>query len=141
MRLANVYGPGMSEKNVMSTILSQIPGVGALKVMDTNPVRDFIWVEDAAEGIVALALGKLNEFDEKKVFNLGTGIGTSIGSLAELALEIGTQPSRQVKAQHLNSRKSILILDSSDTTNACGWISKTSLRQGLTQMLHIRQES
>lgn len=140
VRLANIYGPGMSENNVMSAILRQIPGEGALEVMDTNPVRDFIWVEDAAEGIVALALGKLKGGDESRIFNLGTGLGTSIGSLAELALDIAAQPGRLVKAKHSTGRQSSLILDFSDTTSACGWTPKTSLRQGLTHMFHIRQE-
>lgn len=140
VRLANIYGPGMSENNVMSAILRQIPGEGALEVMDTNPVRDFIWVEDVAEGIVALALGNLKEVDESRIFNLGTGLGTSIGSVAELALEIATQPGRLVKAKHSTGRQSSLILDVSNTTFTCGWKPKTSLRQGLTHMLHIRQE-
>lgn len=140
VRLANIYGPGMSENNVMSAILRQIPGEGALEVMDTNPVRDFIWVEDAAEGIVALALGELNEADEGRIFNLGTGLGTSIGTLADLALDIAAQPERPVKAKHSTCRQSTLILDFSDTTSTFGWRPKTSLRQGISHMFHIRQE-
>lgn len=137
VRLANTYGPGMSKTNVMSAILQQIPGEGPLQVMDTSPVRDFIWVEDAAEGIVALALSNLREGHESRLFNLGTGIGTSIGSLAELALHIADQPHRIVTTKHAFDRQSSLILDSSDTTLACGWQPETSLRQGLTRLLNI----
>ena len=72
MRPANIYGPGMSKNNVLSTILQQIPGMGKLEVMDTNPVRDFIWVEDAAEGIVALALSIFKDGNKCALFNLGT---------------------------------------------------------------------
>lgn len=60
VRLANVYGHGMSENNVMSAILRQIPGSGALRVMDAGPIRDFISVEDVVEGIVALSLKQKN---------------------------------------------------------------------------------
>ena len=137
VRLANTYGPGMSKTNVMSAILQQIPGEGPLQIMDTSPVRDFIWVEDAAEGIVALALSNLREGYESRLFNLGTGIGTSVGSLAELALDIAAQPHRIVTAKNASDRQSSLILDSSDTTFACGWQPKASLRQGLTRLLHI----
>lgn len=140
VRPANIYGPGMSKNNVMSAILRQIPGEGTLAVMDTSPVRDFIWVEDAAEGIVALALNHFKEGKERGLYNLGTGVGTSIGTLVDLALEIAGQPDRPVKTTYSSGRKSSLILDSSDTTAACGWRPKTSLREGLTHMLHIGKD-
>lgn len=140
VRPANIYGPGMSKNNVMSTILRQISGEGSLGVMNTNPVRDFIWVEDAAEGIVALALNHFKDGNESKLYNLGTGVGTSIGALASMALEIAGQPDRPVQTRHSTDRQSSLILDFSDTTSACGWRPKTSLRQGLTHMLHIGKD-
>ena len=135
-RLANIYGPGMSKNNVMSAILRQIPGEGALEVMDTNPVRDFVWVEDAAEGIVALALGNLRQQNGCGLFNIGTGVGTSIGVLAELALKIAGQPDRLVCSKRLSDSRSTLVLNSSATTAACGWYPKTPLWQGLTHLIN-----
>jgi UDP-glucose 4-epimerase len=140
VRLANIYGPGMSENNVMSSILRQIPGKGRLEVMDTNPVRDFIWVEDAAEGIAALALRNFKDSQECGLFNLGTSVGTSIGSLAELALEIAAQSERLVHAKYASDHQSSLILNFTDTTSACGWQPKTTLKQGLTKMLQISED-
>lgn len=139
-RLANVYGPGMSKNNVMSTFLQQIPGEGSVKVMDTSPVRDFLWVEDAAEGIVALALNNFRKIDHGGVFNLGTGAGTSIGSLVSIALEIAGQPGRAVETKRSSGRQSSLVLDFSDTMAACGWQPKTSLRAGLTHLLRTKEE-
>jgi UDP-glucose 4-epimerase len=136
VRLGNIYGPGMSQNNVMSTILRQIPGTGLLEVNDTNPVRDFVWVQDAAEGIVALALGHYKRGNEGGLFNLGTGIGTSIGDLASMALEIAGQTDRSVKAKCSSERQSSLILDPSDITFTCGRKPKTSLRQGLSILLN-----
>jgi UDP-glucose 4-epimerase len=136
VRLANIYGPSMSQNNVLSTILRQIPGMGSLEVMDTNPVRDFIWVQDAAEGIVALALGQFHKGNEGGLYNLGTGVGTSIGALASLALQVAGQNDRPVKSKSSSGRPSCLILDSSHTTSTCGWKPKTSLQQGLTHLLN-----
>jgi UDP-glucose 4-epimerase len=140
VRLANIYGPGMSKNNVMSAILRQLSGEGVLEVMDTSPVRDFIWVEDAAEGIVALALNLAENGSERGLYNLGTGVGTSIGALASMALKLARKPDRPVKSIQLPDRPSSLILDFSDTTTACGWRPTTTLLQGLTQLLHIRKE-
>ena len=58
-------------------------------------------------------------------------MGTSIGYLAELALDIGGQPNRHVYAKNASDRQSTLILDFTDTTSICGWQPKTSLRHGL----------
>jgi UDP-glucose 4-epimerase len=140
VRLANVYGPGMSEKNVVSTILRQIPGVGPIVIQDASPVRDFIWVKDVAQGIVALVLGVINANIEGRIFNLGTGLGTSIGSLAELSLRIAAENDRVVLSKNLLVRQSCLILDYSDTTSACGWKPSTTLKQGLSQLLQLKTE-
>lgn len=140
VRLANIYGPGMSIDNVISTVLQQIPGEGFLEVFDKNPVRDFIWVEDAAEGIVSLALHPFDSSNEERLFNLGSGIGTSIETLARTALEIAGQQERSVKAKFSSDRKSNIVLDVSATTSVCGWRPKTSLRQGLIHILNTREE-
>jgi len=139
-RLVNIYGPGMSPNNVMSTILRQVPGTGSLEIMDTTPVRDFIWGEDAAEGIVALAINHFKAGSGNGVYNLGTGVGTSIGDLASMALELAGQPDRPLKAENTSGRQSSLIVDFSDTTSACGWMPNTSLRQGLSRLLDKMEE-
>jgi len=133
VRPSNLYGPGMSTGTVLSAILRQIPGTGRLSVMDTTPVRDFLWVEDAAEGIAALAC--LEENRDGGVFNLGTGVGTMIGDVARMALKIAGQPEREVTALQAAGRRSSLILDYSDTAAACGWGPRVSLREGLTRLL------
>ena len=68
-------------------------------------------------------------------------MGTSIGSLAELALEIAAQSERTVHAKYAADHQSSLILDFSDTTSTYGWQPKTTLRQGLTNMLQRTEES
>jgi UDP-glucose 4-epimerase len=139
-RLANVYGSGMSENNVMSAILHQIPGSGVLSVMDAEPVRDFISADDVAKGIVSLALRDSKAGNTGGLYNLGTGIGTSIGVLARMALEIAGQSDRRVGTQTVTSKQSSLVLDYSQTTHDCGWEPKTTLHQGLKELLKNRKE-
>jgi UDP-glucose 4-epimerase len=140
VRPANVYGQGMSENNVMSAILRQIPGSGALRVMDASPVRDFINVDDVAEGIVTLALGHNQNGDTAGLYNLGTGIGTSIGALACMALDIVGQADRQIESKLSTKKQSSLVLNHSQTTLDYGWKPKTTLHQGLTDLLQKRKE-
>jgi UDP-glucose 4-epimerase len=135
VRLSNVYGLGMSQNNVISTILRQMPETGALHIMDSSPVRDFLWVEDAAQGIISLALKLYGEFVPQKIFNLGTGVGTSVGALARMALDISGQPTRPITSLNTTGRPSTLTLDFSYTTSACGWVPKTFLKDGIAKLL------
>ena len=135
VRLANVYGPLMSTNNVMSQILKQIPQQGDLEVGDATPIRDFVWVRDVAEGISMLALMDFVETGKSKMYNLGSGIGTSIGDLAFLTLELAGQPERRVMSKNRTRVMSSIILDCSETTNASGWTPRVSLRQGIASLL------
>lgn len=135
VRLANVYGPLMSANNIMSQILKQIPQQGDLEVGDITPIRDFVWVKDVVEGISTLALMDLAEIGKRKIYNLGSGVGTSIGDLALLTLELAGQPERRVVSKNQARIASNIVLDFSDTTNACGWTPRTSLRQGVQSLL------
>jgi UDP-glucose 4-epimerase len=140
VRLANVYGHGMSGNNVMSAILRQIPGSGALHVVDAGPVRDFICVDDVAEGIVALALRHNQGGNAGGLYNIGTRIGTSIGALAGMALEMAGQSDRRVETKLDANKQSSLVLDYSQTTHDYGWEPKTTLQQGLAELLQKWKE-
>lgn len=129
-RLANLYGPGMAANSVLADILSQIPGRGALRVRDDRPVRDFVWVDDAAEAVVALVLRS-----GAGVFNVGTGTGVSVGALARLALDLAGEGHRPVEAEFPSERTSVLVLDPSATTAATGWVARTDLRSGLAHLI------
>lgn len=129
-RVANVYGQGMSSSNVMSRILAQIPGSGALSVRDTTPVRDFVWIDDAAEAFAALATGS----GPAGVFNVGTGIGTSIGTLARVALDVAGESHREIRAT-APANPSTIVLDGARTTQAYGWHPHLQVREGLSLLM------
>lgn len=135
-RLTNLYGPGGSRATVTGTVLAQIPGSGALRVHDDTPVRDFLWLDDAAAALAAMALG-----DARGVFNVGTGIGTSIGELARLALDIAGEAQRPVVAA-VHGTASRLVLDAADTCRAFDWQPLTPLGTGLHRLLaHEQREN
>lgn len=136
VRLANLYGPGMSRSNVVSAILGQIPGQGPLRVRDTRPVRDFLWVADAAEALATMA----QHGDSAGVFNLGSGQGVSVGELAHAALAAAGQASRPVESATtpppLDAPPSTLVLDISATRALFGWRPATPLAEGLRRLLN-----
>ena len=70
---------------------------------DGGNVRDYIYIEDAAQGIVNIALNKTSE----KIFNLGSGKGTSLLKIIKIiedALNIKAEikylPSRAIDVRY-----------------------------------------
>jgi len=129
-RLANVYGPGMAKNSVLAEILAQIPGVAPLTIRNGRPVRDFLWIEDAARGLADLALGRA-----RGVFNLGTGVGTSVADLARLALRSAGEVGRAIRETHPTGHASSIVLDIETTTTAVGWRPTVSLEEGVARLL------
>jgi UDP-glucose 4-epimerase len=130
VRLANLFGPGMARNTVVMDVLSQIPGTGALALRDEAPMRDYLWVDDAARAIAAGATRETSG-----VLNVGTGIGTSAGGLARRALDLAGEGNRPVISTKPSGRVSHLVLDIAATEAALAWSPRMSLECGLTQML------
>jgi UDP-glucose 4-epimerase len=129
-RLANIYGPGMPATNVLSDILAQLATDGPVKVMDDSPVRDFLWLDDAAAALATMALKSA-----AGVFNVGTGIGTSIAQLAQTVLAAAGQAGRSVESQRTAQGRSHLVVDATNTTAVFGWRPAVSLSQGIAALV------
>ncbi len=129
-RLANLFGPGMSERSVLSDIFRTVRDTGYVQVRDLEPVRDYLWVDDAAAGVLmlgnALVPGR---------FNLGTGAGESVRDLARTVLTaFGLDEDRICPSSNPSGRYSRLILDPQKTTELTGWRPETSLAEGIERM-------
>lgn len=135
LRVANTYGPGMASNNVVSAVLAQVPGDGPLQVIDQTPQRDFVWVDDVAEAIAcAVTRGR-----GPALFNIGTGIATSVGELARLALRLAGQAARPVLSTRDSTRASCLVLNPAAAAASLGWRASTSLEAGLRQLLRHKR--
>lgn len=129
-RIANVYGHGMATFNVLSHILSQIKGEGEIRLRNGTPVRDFIHVDDVGRALVELAIG-----EHQGIFNVGTGIGTSITALVELVKAIAGQSRRTVVFEAMNSRPSYLVLNPARMAVVFGWKPQITLANGIRTIL------
>ena len=130
-RLSNLYGPGMSEKNVLSTILSQLPNSGPIIVHDLTPVRDFLWVEDAARALTIMSMSQKSD-----IFNIGAGVGSSILQLANCVLEAVGQADRVVLSTADGDSRSHLVLNIAQASTQLGWQPITTLQQGLMSLIN-----
>jgi len=133
-RLANLYGPGMAAGNVLNHILGQLGSDRTITVYALEPVRDFLWVEDAALAMSAMINGRTSG-----VFNVGSGRGTSIRELVDLAQE-AAETCQSVAAVHTLDRPSHLVLDIATTTQTFGWAPRTRMGEGVRKMVNMKMK-
>lgn len=133
IRLANLYGPRMSSQTLIGDILRQIPGTGPLRIRDAAPRRDFLWIDDAVEGIAAITYGNASG-----VFDLGSGKSTSAGDVARLALAAAGEADRPVVADvDTDSDSDTVVLDTEPIRNQFGWRPTVDLGEGLARLVKI----
>jgi UDP-glucose 4-epimerase len=125
VRLANVIGPGMSNKNVLSDIINQIQLDGPVRVRNGAPIRDFIWIDD-----VVTALEVLISKADSGVFNIGSGKGLSIIELAEEVLKVSNKNKSAISMDD-SGKYSYNVLNISKMKKLLGWTPKFSLTQSI----------
>jgi GDP-L-fucose synthase len=146
----NLYGPrdnfDLQTSHVIPALIRKCAEArdgGASEIVlwgDGTPTREFLYVEDAAEGILLAA----EQYDDSRPLNLGTGEEISINSLATMiATEVGymgridwdkTKPNGQPRR----------CLDVSRIKQTIGFQAKHSLREGLKKTIawfHAHRET
>jgi len=103
VRYSNVYGPGQRPDNPYCGVVSKFltnchQGVPLTIHGDGEQTRDFTYIDDAVDATLLAATHPRAEGD---VFNVGTGIETSVTRLAQL---IGGAMDRDVDIQHIDRR-------------------------------------
>jgi nucleoside-diphosphate-sugar epimerase len=93
-------------------------------------LRDFIFVDDAARGMVAVGE---SENTEGKSLDLGTGRGTRVLTVVERIWDL-TEASGRIRAGALPYRSGApmhLVADADRTAKLTGWQASTPLVEGL----------
>jgi UDP-glucose 4-epimerase len=133
VRLFNVIGPGETNPHLVPAIIRQISrGEHRVKLGNLFPKRDYIHVEDAAEGFQRLARAPNSE-SIPLVSNLGTGQSFSvrevvdkIAEAAAVRLEIEPDPARM----RANDRPQ-LCASTQRLRALTGWAPGTSMADSL----------
>lgn len=134
-RMSNLYGIGMSADNVFSKIINQIPCTDEIEVWNDRSVRDFLWIDDAVNALVEIALGKA-----KGVYNVASGDAVSINELVHMVLTVsGFDKKCKVTVTKPTNKESSIKLDISDTFNAFGWKPEMQLKDGIKQLLNYKK--
>ena len=140
LRFFNIYGPGQDPKSPYSGVISifceRSLANSTIDIHgDGKQVRDFVYVEDAVHALL-LAMKSANV--DAQVFNICTGIGTTILELAQNIAEICKIP---FLPEHRSARAADIRLSVGDPHTACeklGFTARVSLKKGLAKTIGRR---
>jgi len=129
----NTYGPRQTARAVIPTIASQLlSGAESLKLGALTPTRDFNYVLDTANGIMALALCPKAE---GRAINIGTGQEWSIEQTAKLLMEITGRRipivCDEARVRPEGSEVNRLVADNNLIKMLTDWTPQTGFREGL----------
>jgi len=128
LRYGNVYGPRQDphgEAGVVAIFLGRLAAGERAQIFgDGSQTRDYVYAGDVARATLA-AVGK------RGVFNVGTGIETSVSGLYELCRRVA---GSELEADHGEARLGELqrsVLDVSRAEQELGWRAEVELNDGL----------
>jgi nucleoside-diphosphate-sugar epimerase len=136
LRPFSVYGPGQQNYALIPTIIRQALTSDAIVLADLRPVRDYCYLSDVVDAILrACDL----ERPGIEVFNVGTGIGTSVLHLAEaIRARVGRRIDiRTTSGEKRPERAEIyeLVADIRRADEILGWAPQTPLHGGLENVI------
>jgi len=138
LRLGNVYGPRQDphgEAGVVAIFLSRIrDGQQGTIFGDGSQTRDYVFVQDVVRAFVA-AVGA-----DGGVFNVGTGIETSVRELWQGCTEAAGLAAEAVQAEPRLGELQRSSLDAGRAERTLGWRAEVDLPAGLRRTWEWIQE-
>lgn len=133
LRVFNAYGPGQnlppSHAPVIPNFIRQAVGGGTLVVhSDGNQTRDYVYVEDVVNAMVAAATARnIN----RQVINVGSGQETSVRELTRLVLEATNSSAEVIYNPRTDPGVSRMRADLSLAKDVLSYRPRVSLEEGV----------
>jgi GDP-L-fucose synthase len=130
---ANLYGPrdnfDLNSSHVIPALIRKMTDGGDEIVLwgDGSPTREFLYVDDAVEALVAAA----DRYDGDEPVNLGSGAEISIRDLAALIAELTGFDGRITWDTSMPNGQPRRALDASRARELFGWEARVPLSEGL----------
>jgi nucleoside-diphosphate-sugar epimerase len=138
LRAFNVYGPGEAEHRLLPSLASKLTRGEQVSLSAGTQVRDFLYVDDACDGLVAAATALRESRMSSGAYNLSTGIGTSVGDFARTVARRMRADTSLLRFGALPLRPDdlpIVVGDPLRLRSATGWHANHSLDEGVDAAL------
>ena len=131
LRISNCYGPRLplnGEQGVVGSFLDRLRRAEPVTLLgDGSAIRDYVYVMDVAMAFQA-AITHRSPF---RIFNIGTGVGTSLLHLIEMMESATNCRFRILRQESRDVDVPVNILDASRARKYLSWEAATSLEWGL----------
>jgi len=133
VRLFNVYGPGQSDRFLVSSLVAQAldPAVASIKLMDISPRRDYLYVDDAINALLSS-----RSPGGYRLYNVGSGVSHSVGEVVDVVLAAAGSSKPVIDANE--PRRNEIPDVRADCTRIftdCGWSPRYTLAAGVGEMV------
>jgi len=134
LRYFNVYGPRMQYSDyagvIIKFIINALMGKPLTIYGTGEQTRDFVYVEDVADANIQALESKITG-----VFNIGTGIETSINTLAKKIIELTNSKSKIIHTQPRPGDIMRSVANIDRAKKILGWNPRKQLTQGLLKTI------
>ncbi len=132
LRYANVYGPRQDSKGEAGVIgifvKKMLAGETPVLYGDGKTTRDFVFVEDVVEANIRAMRSK-----QTGIFNIGTGVETSINALEKLVREATGMKTAAKREPGKSGEERRSCLDASLAKKVLGWTPKVGIEEGINR--------
>ena len=144
LRIFNVYGPGQSSQlDVISRFAERLSkGLPPIIHGNGTRTRDFISIDDVTDGIIQSIraieeLQNSNDVLTSSVFNLGTGMPTSINELAQKMIDISNLDVQPVYKEETADSREIMhsYADMTNSKELLHFVAKKEIETGLREIM------
>jgi UDP-glucose 4-epimerase len=131
LRLYSVYGPYEEPKRLIPTLLLHALSMRWPPLVGQSTARDLIYTDDVIDAFLAVAKTPLA--DPGAIYNVGTGVQTTLGQLVTIVTDlIGVKAEPQWGTMVARSwDTSIWVANSIRLQSELGWKPRVSVQQGL----------
>lgn len=132
LRPFNIYGPGQGENFLIPLILKQAK-TGKVKLLDSRPKRDFVFIDDVVEAFRLAVENNNVEFDE---FNIGNGKSFSVDNVVRIIDKLYSN-KLDIEYDKVARQNEVLdtVADISKIRTQLNWEPKIRLEEGLKRMI------
>jgi UDP-glucose 4-epimerase len=146
VRLSNPFGPGQDIRGQLgaaSIFAARALAGERIEIWgDGSAIRDYIYVDDAISGLLAIMLAPPDRFGAlDPVVNIGSGRGVSLRELISLLMRILDKPIEvhYKPARDFDVRAN--VLDITRARSLLSWSPKISLEEGLSRLIaYLKQQ-
>jgi UDP-glucose 4-epimerase len=135
LRLFNTIGPEDPNQHLIPRLIEECSrGADRVRLGNLETVRDYIYVEDVAEAILAALQLTTHGFT---VVNVGTGVGRSVREVVAAFERLLDRPLQvaSTAAQRRAVDRPLLVADRTRAGELFGWEPRVSFQDGLARVL------